>query len=476
MALSANTVWEVRLTNGSDTNGGGWVAGSSGTDWSQQASPQYSVTDAVGNSTTTVTSATAAFGTDVVGNICYFNGARYQITSRTSATAIVLDRATGTGTGLTLKIGGALKTLATVNSSLVGSNKVYIKAESGGTLSAQVSISKGATPSNSAPWTRFIGYTTTRGDNGLATFVSSVADVAILSSVNGTSLENIHVNCNSTAVSSGITSNGNYFRVVNCKVSNFAIRGISINTGSLGAIYNCEVTGGLSGASNAVRLNSTGAIISGSWVHDNICPGVTVSVQSCVVDNCLITNNTGASSDGIINTSQGVTVTNNTVHGNGRDGYRGDTNPSSGINAYIKRNIFSGNGGYGCRIYTSAGYPAEFCWDGNAYYSNTSGNRGNMDDTSTVAINGVNAYTNALDVIVTAGTPYTNSASNDFTLNSTASQGALLRGTSGGAPYGVSQTSYLDFGVFQHQDAGGGGTSGARLVGPSALVTPGGLL
>src|ERR1043166_7369624 len=117
MALSANTVFEVR-NGGSDTNGGGWVTGSSasgGTDWSQQTAAQYSVTDGVTAGSTVITSATAAFGTDVVGNIIYVQGGTgavssgwYQIISRTSSTTITVDRLTGltSGTGVTLKIGG----------------------------------------------------------------------------------------------------------------------------------------------------------------------------------------------------------------------------------------------------------------------------------------------------------------------------------------------------------------------------------
>src|SRR5579862_6029433 len=108
MALPSTTVFEVRPGAGSATNGGGFVPGSSGTDWSQQNGAQYSVADGVANGTTTVTSATANFGTDVVGNIACIGGAWYRIVSRTNATTIVVDRSITTATGLTLNIGGAL--------------------------------------------------------------------------------------------------------------------------------------------------------------------------------------------------------------------------------------------------------------------------------------------------------------------------------------------------------------------------------
>src|SRR5262249_43334312 len=133
MALNAAIEWELRPTNGSDTNGGGWKRGASGTDWSQQNAAQYSVTDAVTNGTTTITSATANFGTDVVGNVLYIQGGTgsitagwYEITSRTNTTTIVVDRSTGltTGTGATLNIGGALKTLGQAMTNWVASNTI----------------------------------------------------------------------------------------------------------------------------------------------------------------------------------------------------------------------------------------------------------------------------------------------------------------------------------------------------------------
>src|SRR3989344_5109514 len=138
MALSANTIFEVR-TSGSDTNGGGFVTGASGTDWSQQNAAQYAVTDGVTAGTTTITSATANFGTDVVGNIMYVEGGTgavaagfYQITARASSTSITVDRSTGltAGTGVTLNIGGALATPGRIIQTgiLADGNKVYIKS------------------------------------------------------------------------------------------------------------------------------------------------------------------------------------------------------------------------------------------------------------------------------------------------------------------------------------------------------------
>ena len=117
MAFTTGTQFEIRTT-GNDTNGGGFAPGASGTDWSQQDNPRYAVTDAVTNGATTITSATANFGADVVGNIAYIAGGSanitpnwYQITGRTNSTTITIENRgaqPASGTGVTLRIGGAL--------------------------------------------------------------------------------------------------------------------------------------------------------------------------------------------------------------------------------------------------------------------------------------------------------------------------------------------------------------------------------
>jgi len=165
MALPAATQFSLRA-DGNDTNGGGFVLGSSGTNWSLQASPQYSVTDGVSNGTTTVTSATANFGTDVVGNIVNFGGAWFQIVSRTSSLAIVLDRTVSTATGQTVKIGGAFLTQAQVNSIAVANCTVVFKTGSYPVTAAiAITLDSSAAPGNPYSWT---GYGTTPGDGGTA--------------------------------------------------------------------------------------------------------------------------------------------------------------------------------------------------------------------------------------------------------------------------------------------------------------------
>src|ERR1700693_2557717 len=117
MSLSASTVWEVRPGVGSDTNGGGYVTGAGGTDYSQQNSKNssgsnISTTDGVGAGSTTITSALAAFTSAIVGNIIYFDGAWYEVVTFSNSTTIIVDRNTTSGSGKTLNIGGALATIS----------------------------------------------------------------------------------------------------------------------------------------------------------------------------------------------------------------------------------------------------------------------------------------------------------------------------------------------------------------------------
>src|ERR1700722_18984612 len=130
--VSANTVWECRTT-GSDTNGGGFVTGASGTDYSQQASPQYTltlVTTAAANAICLSASAAA----NMVGNICYIASGTnfivgwYQIISVSVGVSFTLDRTCTSAAGAngSINIGGALATVGQAAQNCVNGNVVYI--------------------------------------------------------------------------------------------------------------------------------------------------------------------------------------------------------------------------------------------------------------------------------------------------------------------------------------------------------------
>jgi hypothetical protein len=460
MAISANTAWEIRPLTGNDLNGGGFVAGASGTDWSQQANPQYSVADGVTAGTTTITSASANFGTDVVGNIMYVQGGTgaivagwYQITARTNATTITVDRNTGlsTGTGVALRIGGSLQTINAVTSIYTASNKMFVKAEAPITITAAQTFATGVAPSAAAPYSRLISYTSSRTDGGqtLITLSTNTGIKGLRATGNGISFENFNVNCSSLGTSTGVALDGNTNRVKNCKVSNATTAGISSGVGN-SIIFGCEVTGCTSTATAGISTTVANDVISFNNVHDNACPGISATGGFMQMNCNLVTNNTGASSDGIIIASQPI-CTGNTVYGSGRHGIN-ITSSTRALVGIIRNNIFAGNGGFGFDPTASAGWSADSLWDGNAYWNNTSGNRNNADDTTTNPINGVGPYANILDVICTVN-PFNNSAGGDFTLNNISGGGAAIRGhgTPGTMP-GITQVGYIDIGVFQHSN------------------------
>jgi hypothetical protein len=476
VALSPNTCWEVRAT-GADTNGGGFVAGSSGVDYSQQDAAQYSVADGVTNGTTTITSATANFGTDVVGNIIYVQGGTggivagwYQIVSRTNATTIVVDRTTGltAGTGVTLKIGGALLTLGTLAAVMATSNKAFLRSGTYSTTAGNTFGTGQAVVTNSVMPSRLIGYFSARGDikqtapgvwannanRPVVQLSVNTGLTALTTSNGGWEVENIDVDCASLGTSIGVQLNGNPSTLRNCKVSNYTSRGVFLAAQGQG-MFDCEVTGGTAAAGSAVLVNSGDQSVVRCHLHDNACSAVrTGSTAGGVVEDCLIANNTGASSDGVqdnVSGSGAFLVLSNTIYGSGRDGIR-KTGRWWGGREY-RNNILAANGGYGLNNADGAGTPALPQFDGNAYWSNTSGARNNFDDTTTNPVNGAGPYTNVLDVTLTAN-PFTNAAGGDFTLNSTAGGGAGCRGagTPGAFP-GSTVIGYPDLGAAQHQES-----------------------
>jgi hypothetical protein len=451
MSIGSSAVWEVRTT-GSDQNAGFYIAGSGTTDYSQQDSAQ--ATGTVTSASTTVTATTGIFTAAMVGNGITDGTTWRQITAFTSSTIVTVDSAPS-WTAATINVGGALATITKLASIwTVGSNKAFVKAGSGYTQTASAVFgAAGVTPAFNVPPNHLIGYTTTRGDGGQVPIVlaTSTGLNALQFTNAGWYVENFAINCASLGTSSGVKFNGGLSTAKNVKVSNFTTIAIWFSGGTFGLADKCEATLGTSAATAAIYGPNTAR---GNNVHDNACVGILLTANYAnVVDN-LVTNNTGAASDGIQTGAIGcVTIARNSVSGNGGSGLRHAGNAFLGTN--IKANIFSFNGAYGCNFSAGAGAPADPTWDGNTYYSNTSGNRNNMDDTTVNAVDGVAPYTNVLDVVLTAD-PFVAKASNDFRLNNTAGGGAACRGhgVPTSWPGNSLTTSAPDMGAAQHADGG----------------------
>ena len=461
MALSAATVWECRVS-GSDANGGGFAAGSGGTDYSQQDAAQVAYTDLViGANNTQLTSAANPFASAHVGNLVNVTGGtgftpgRYQVVSVAGGVA-TLDRAVGTAasTGGTGNLGGALATLGGLASGIVNSNKVFLK-------SGTYNLTAGLTLPNVSNCT-LVGYAATRGDispntANLASRPQVLANAAAITNLvtipgNGWVIQNLAFGAGSNVPGTALNLAG-YAAVANCKISGFSTCGLNGTYYGYG-IFACEVTGGVAGATSAINITNAATLISHCWVHDNACTGI-VAIAS-TIEFCVIARNTGATSDGIFVNYNTMIVRNCTIWKNGRHGIYAWA--STWATQFLG-NILAENGGFGL---TSLGsMPSLPMWDGNAYYLNASGTRSpGMSDTS--GSNAVTPYVNTHDAILTAD-PFVNKAGNDFRLNATPGGGAACRAAAPGYPgFGSPSAPYLDMGAIQHADSGG--ISKSRLI------------
>lgn len=421
MALAAGLVIEVQ-NGGASTNGGGFVTGSSGTDFSTQAGTQYSVTDGVTAGTTAVTSATANFGTDVVGNLVYVQGGTAtltavwrQITARVSNLQITVDAATGLGasTGVTLHIGGALDSLGTAGQlTPVSGNIIFIKQASTYSISSATANASGGTIST-ANAILIVGYTSTRTVSNTDTkpTLQFSATTITMFPTTANAIVSYNVIYDGNAQTSSKLCAAIPPGFVRCVLNNFT----AANQGS-GVYINCSATG------------CTAAIFSGTNQYCEAFANTATPFTGSSI-YCLSYANTGASTDGF---SIGTLCFNCTAYNNGRNGFI----VTGANNEFFVNCIAESNAGAAFSITTP---------NFNKVFINcaTFGNGSTFSSATRTSIND----------IAGSSSFFTNAAGNDFSLNNTANAGALLRATGypGAFPRGTS-TSFQDIGAIQHAD------------------------
>lgn len=441
MAISGLSVFEVRPTVGTDTNGGGFVPGATGTDYSQQNSKNtvgtdISATDAVANGTAVITSATANFGTSIVGNIVYMQGGTgtltagwYQVTARASSTSITVDRNVATGTGITINIGGALATLATAWTASIACNTIYVKATGSLTVTATLDITRSSGASFSGGGLmKVIGYTTTRGDNGRFTWTTATNSTPLITlhGCGGLQFQNINFTTSASTKAAAFFVGNNYGANNGIIFDNCVMNGLTYgvdcagfgNTNNIQFImHNCEIKNCTVGA-----FRNNGGIFVDCYIHDNTGIGIeTVAANPgglpLNIIRCVIYNNT---STGVLwngTTMQfGCMILESCIVSNGGDGVYGNQSSSgNGVPVLIQNCIICFNGGFGIRtaiVIANGNLPAYFGFN-NAFYSNSSG------PYST-------GLSSATDITLT-GDPFTSKATGDFSLNSTAGAGAACK-------------------------------------------------
>lgn len=451
MTISANTVLEVRLT-GSDTNGGGFVTGASGTDWSLQNAAQYSVTDGVTNGTTTITSATAAFGTDVVGNLIYVTGGTgavvagwYEITARASATSITVDRVTGltAGTGVTLKIGGALASPGQASAiAQVAGMTVFIKYNASPYVATTASTNVAGGCVSGTSQTAYVGYDTNRtvfqwpppANRPTFQIGSAVSTATLFGNLNADYIcQSIILDGNSQTSSKGIQSSGNFYHL---KAMNCTTSGIVQN--SAARVILCEATGCTTlpfqcdFAFWCVSHNNTLGTTVGTGGFQGSNQGVYYGCLS-YGNNC----NGFAGADLIINC---------VAYGNGVHGF---TAWNSGLVPVYVNCIAENN--------TLWGYQSNSTTMSLINCANTANPSGRVSAAGKL-------WADVNPITQSAGSFFNNAAGGDFTLNNTTGRGALCRAAGFPTSFPVpALNNYLDIGALQHLDAGGSSGPVAQL-------------
>jgi hypothetical protein len=439
MATDAASVIEIR-TGGSDTNGGGFVTGASGTDHTLQDAAQYAVSDGVTDGTTTITSATASFGTDVVGNWMYVTGGtgsvaanRYEITARASSTSITVDRSTGltAGTGVTLNIGGALASPGELGSIYADSTTntsgtlAYMKAGTYTLTGTTINIAGGPIKVTQSKRLYLEGYSTTRGDGGTRPVIDAGAQTGIAgivwSSVSANDVYffvyNIEVDGNSGASNDGFRgANSQCFYAINCLARDCPADGFRTN----GKFYGCR----------AVSCGDGFSVTAFMCVAESCTNGFTVAAYYCLGMDSTTSNFRGGFSAVRVNC---------TGYNSGAEDFYSNSRGATNVNC-----LSVNAGTYAFRGANSSDHMVN-C----AHYNATSGRTSGTFGTD------VNAIT-------LTGDPFEDAAGDDYRLNNTAGAGADCRAAGITVP---NQTDVFDVGVHQHYvaAAGGGGTS---MIGP----------
>jgi hypothetical protein len=454
MALPSTTVWEVRPTNGADTNGGGFVTGASGTDYSQQNSPHV-VFDGVtiaghtaGVTATVIITGYTVAATDV-GNIVQITGGTgfttgfYQIQSvNTGANTWTLDRnaTSGAATGMTGNMGGALKTIGQVITILSTTNQnaidqtVYVKAEAVISTAAEFNI--GGITNNAT----FVGYTSTRTDNGQVTIKANASTVTnnALIRLDGIRIYNFAVDGNYSGSNRcsciGFSVVGSGSLLVNCLAKNMTEQGFTFSNGNNTSI-NCVATNAGGGGNPAYTFSSN----NGQNYFVNCiayaCPAIGFSGSGGVLTGCIAGNNTGTGQHGFLmgGADGPMLVDRCLAYGNGGDGFH-ISSPGE-IVGQITNCISYGNGAFGINAGAALPSPGLYYLNYNAYGGNTSGN-----------LNNVTAGAN--DVSLSAD-PTTAGASNNFALNSAAGGGAAVKGAGFPGVLQAGGTGHIDIGPLQ---------------------------
>lgn len=483
MALPATCLGEIRTT-GSNLNSGYFKPGGSGTDYSQQDSPHVTfdgstIAASTSGTTTTITiTGYTVLATDVDNTVRIAGGSGftagiYHISSvNTGANTWTFDRncCSGASSGMTGRMGGAIATFAQVQTDMgtsAGSNGVgcYVKASGTYTFTSTITII--GSGGSGLLGNFFIGYTSSRTDNGKPTVTTATNSTNLFEFTQSHLIKFSNFAFTNTATTRAAcmvskTTADSSLVCENCTFSGFSSAVLEDWSTTWAfrplQMYGCEVK---NSTGSGVRIVDS-AHFFGCYIHDNTSHGILLDSGSdttavCDLQNTVLYNNGGS---GVLNSgNQSVTTTaykyiraiNCTIIGNAVDGVTEIVGAGTLGSALIAFNtIFWGNGvtsgtGYGVNTGGSNNFTGPISGGYNAYGGNQTGARNLFPAFST-------------DITLSAS-PVTNAAGNDFSLNSTTGGGAACKGA-GGPGYSLFGTGGWDIGAVQSA----GGSSSTIII------------
>lgn len=327
MATATTAVWRLR-TGGDAANGAGYDGTTypGGTDYSRQDAAQLTLSDIACSNTTTVTSATGGFTAAMVGNAIRLSGGGaatgyYWITARASTNSITVDRAPGTVSAGSGRVGGACTGDPTnLAAYVVAGNTVYLRATAGNaasypTTSLDYTIAAYATPTagdTTTGWVRWVGeagvptigspglgfynlsfqsfeglyFVATSGSNGTYGVLNSSASSQPLRVLACT------INLNNQAATAGI--NGSALMVEGCEVYGGTASPTSsaLASGIITANYNCMIRGNIirNCRAHGIFDGGAGSVIAGNRIYANVDDGINASSAAAVIPNSIAGN------------------------------------------------------------------------------------------------------------------------------------------------------------------------------------------
>ena len=438
-AIPADTEWEIRADIGDDTNGGGFSKsnkGTTGVDMTYGAG--YAVVSFNGtlsaSGTTTLTDSAGGFTNTMLGNVINIAGQGfYCIVGYTDANNVTVDRALGTFSGASAKVGGALATPGRIdtNNAVAGYNVIHIKAATYTITSTSSGVSGGKIYYNNTVVVE--GYGSTRWDLGtrpLITVQSGITSITLLSIYNGSAI-NFTIDCASQSGTSGFGTGANgglqYAEVRNC-----GSNGIGGNGNGIFQYVESHHNGG----TGAYNINNCYYC----YFHHNGSDGLQTVGGTFSHVISAFNGRYG------IRTSYGNQIRDCVMYGNTNSGLYSDES----YGQFWVNNISYGNGGYGFQVSNTT---ADWVYaNNNAVGNNTSG--GWYDPANRIRMN--------VNTISLTANPFVNPSAGDFSLNATTGGGALLRDAGYPQWFDAAKTTTptrKDVGaVDKYQYAGGGVT------------------